>query len=82
MKVVVTIAVLLAVVAVALVTVCQHSETRRMQHEVWRLERHRERLERSRRQLQGAVEAGRTPRRLLEAHDRDGGFETEGGDVR
>lgn len=88
MKVVVTIAVLLAVVATALVTVCQHSETRRLQHEVWRLERHKERLERSRRRLEAAVEAGRTPRRLLGEHDLEArdelgaGYAFDGEDLR
>lgn len=72
MRVVVTIAVLLAVVATALVTVCQHSETRRLQHDVWQLERRKQRLDRSRRALEGAVEASRTPRRLLEEHGRVG----------
>lgn len=73
MKFVVTIAVLLAVVAIALVTVCQHSETRRLRHDVWKLEQRKERLERSRRGLQGAVEAGRTPRHLLVAHENEAG---------
>ncbi len=72
MKVVVTIAVLLAVVATALVAVCQHSETRRLQHDVWRLERRKEDLQRERRRLEAAVEASRTPRRLLEEHQAEG----------
>lgn len=69
MRFVVTVAVLLAVVATALVAVCQHSETRRLQHRVWQLERRRIRLERQAHQLESMVEAGRTPRRLLVEHD-------------
>ena len=65
MKIAVTAAVLLAVVATAVVTVCQHSETRQLQYRVWKLERRRERLERDRRRLTSAIEAARTPRRLL-----------------
>ena len=72
MKVLVTIAVLLAVVATALVAVCQHSETLRLQHDVWQLERRKQRLERERLRLESAIEASRTPRRLLGEYERDG----------
>ncbi len=65
MRFVVTFAVLLAVVATALVAVCQHSETRRLQYRVWQFERRSERLERARHRLQLAIEATRTPRALL-----------------
>lgn len=65
MKAVVTIAVLLAVVAMALVAVCQHSETRRLQHEVWQLEKRKERIERERQRVAASVDARRTPRSLL-----------------
>lgn len=68
MRVVVTIAVLLAVVATALVAVCQHSETRRLQHDVWQLEKRKERLERERRRVAASVSARRTPRNLLVTH--------------
>ena len=69
MRLAVTIAVLLAVVATALVAVSQHSETRRLQHRVWQLEQRRIRLERQADRLQTAIEAIRTPRRLLVEHD-------------
>ncbi len=69
MRFAVTGAVLLAVVATALVAVCQHSETRRLQHRVWQLERRRVRLEKQAQRLAGTVEALRTPRRLLVEHD-------------
>ena len=69
MRILVTAAVLLAVVSTALVAVCQHSETRRLQHRVWLLERRRERLERTRHRLESAIEAARTPRRLLSEID-------------
>lgn len=69
MRILVTAAVLLAVVSTAMVAVCQHSETRRLQHRVWQLERRRERLERTRRRLIAAIEAARTPRRLLSELD-------------
>jgi len=69
MRIAVTAAVLLAVVATAVVAVCQHSETRHLQYRVWQLERRRERLERDRRRLRAAIEAARTPRRLLCEHD-------------
>jgi len=69
MRFAVTFAVLLAVVATALVAVCQHSETRRLQYRVWQLERRSERLERARHRLQLAIEATRTPRHLLTALD-------------
>ena len=69
MRILVTAAVLLAVVSTAMVAVCQHSETRRLQHRVWQLERRRERLERTRRRLVAAIEAARTPRRLLSELD-------------
>jgi hypothetical protein len=65
MRAVVTIAVLLAVVAMALVAVCQHSETRRLQHEVWQLEKRKERIERERERVAASVAARRTPRSLL-----------------
>ena len=67
MKIAVTAAVLLAVVSTAVVTVCQHSETRHLEYRVWQLERRRERLERDRRRLEAALSATRTPRRLLGA---------------
>lgn len=70
MRVAVTIAVFLAVLATALVAVCQQSETRRLQYRVWQLERRRERLERRYERLARAIAAMRTPRRLLS--DRDG----------
>ena len=70
MRVVVTASVLLAVVATALVAVSQQSETRRLQHAVWQLERRHENLDRARQRLEAAVEAARTPRRLLDEHDR------------
>ena len=69
MRFLVTIAVLLAVVATALVAVCQHSETRRLQHQVWQLEQRKVDLERARRRLEAAVEETRTPRRLLAESD-------------
>jgi hypothetical protein len=69
MRAAVTIAVLLAVLATALVAVCQHSETRRLQYRVWQLERRRERLERKYERLARAIAATRTPRRLLSARD-------------
>jgi hypothetical protein len=69
-KLLVTASVLLAVVATALVAVCQHTETRRLQYRVWQMERRSERLERSRLRLGASLAAGRTPRRLLEEHDR------------
>ena len=65
MRFAVTFAVLLAVVATALVAVCQHSETRRLQYRVWQLERRSERLERARQRLDLAIRNTRTPRRLL-----------------
>ena len=65
MRAVVTIAVLLAVVAMALVAVCQHSETRRLQHEVWQLEKRKERIERERERVAASVASRRTPRSLL-----------------
>ena len=71
MRIAVTAAVLLAVVATAVVAVCQHSETRHLQYRVWQLERRGERLERDRRRLRGAIGALRTPRRLLREHDFD-----------
>ena len=70
MRVAVTVAVFLAVLATALVAVCQHSEIRRLQYRVWQLEHRRERLERKYERLTRALEATRTPRRLL--NDRDG----------
>jgi hypothetical protein len=69
MRIALTLAVLLAVVATALVGVCQHSETRRLRNRVWRLERRSDRLERQRQRLAAAADAARTPRRLLEARD-------------
>jgi hypothetical protein len=72
MRLLVTAAVLLAVVSTALVAVCQHTETRRLQYRVWQLERRSERLERARLRLGAAVAAGRTPRRLLEDQDARG----------
>ena len=69
MRIAVTAAVLLAVVATAVVTVCQHSETRHLQYRVWRLERRRERLQRDRERVRAAIESARTPRRLLVEHD-------------
>ena len=69
MRVAVTIAVLLAVLATALVAVCQHSEIRRLQYRVWQLEHRRERLERKYERLTRAIEATRTPRRLLTERD-------------
>ncbi len=69
MRFVVISAVLLAVVSTALVAVCQHSETRRMQRRVWQLEQRRIRLERQAQRLLGAIDATRTPRRLLVEHD-------------
>jgi hypothetical protein len=69
MRFVLTGAVLLAVVGTALVAVCQHSERRRLQRCIWELDRRRERLEREALRLDAVVEAGRTPRRLLEARD-------------
>lgn len=69
MRFLVTISVLLAVVGTALVAVCQHSETRRLQHSVWQLEKRKLELERSARRLEAAVAATRTPRRLLTSRD-------------
>ena len=68
MRIAVTAAVLLAVVATAVVTVCQHSETRHLQYRVWRLERRRERLQRDKERVRAAIESARTPRRLLVEH--------------
>ncbi len=62
-------AVLLAVVSTALVAVCQHSETRRVQRRVFQLEQRRIRLDRQAQRLLGAIDATRTPRRLLVEHD-------------
>ena len=70
MRFALVVAVLLAVVSTAVVAVCQHSETRRMQHRVWELERRRMHLERQAQRLESAIEAGRTPRRLLVENDR------------
>lgn len=69
MRIAVTAAVLLAVVATAVVAVCQHSETRHLQYRVWRLERRRERLDRDRERLRAAIQSARTPRRLLVEHE-------------
>ena len=69
MNIAVTAAVLLAVVATAVVTVCQHSETRHLQYRVWRLERRREGLERDSQRLRAAIEDTRTPKRLLLERD-------------
>lgn len=69
MRLVLTSAMLLAVVATALVAVCQHSETRRLQRHVWQLEKRRVRLERQAERLSAAIQATRTPRRLLVEHD-------------
>lgn len=69
MRIAVTVAVLLAVLATALVAVCQRSEIRHLQYRVWQLERRRERLERMYERLTRAIEATRTPRRLLLEHD-------------
>ncbi len=69
MRLVLTVAVLLAVVATAMVAVCQHGETRRLQRRVWQLEQRRIRLERCAQRLRAAIEATRTPRRLLVARD-------------
>jgi len=65
----VSIAVLLAVVSTALVAVCQHSETRRLQRRVWQLEQRKVDLEHATRRLEAAVAAARTPRRLLAESD-------------
>ncbi len=65
MRIAVTGAVLLAVVSTAVVAVCQHSESRRLQHRIWQLEKRRLRLEKQAQRLESAVEADRTPRRLL-----------------
>ncbi|MDA1195069.1 MAG: hypothetical protein O2894_07775 [Planctomycetota bacterium] len=70
MRLMLTIAVLLAVVATALVGVCQYSETRRLEHDVWQMEKQRDRLERARRGLEATIEERRTPRHLLTQHDR------------
>ncbi len=69
MRVALTVAVLLAVVSMALVAVCQHSETRRLQYRIWQLERRRERLERTQNRLSLSIDATRTPRRLLSEQD-------------
>ena len=69
MRIVVTGAVLLAVVSTAVVAVCQHSESRRLQHRIWQLEKRRLRLERQAQRLESVVNAARTPRRLLVESD-------------
>jgi len=69
MRFAIVVAVLLAVVSTAVVGVCQHSESRRLQHRVWELERRRMRLEREAERLEFAIESARTPRRLLQEHD-------------
>ncbi len=78
MRTVVTIAVLLAVVAMALVAVCQHSETRRLQRDVWQLEKRKERIERERQRVAASVAARRTPRSLLVEHSERVALEAEG----
>jgi hypothetical protein len=69
MRALLTPAVLLAVMATAMVAVCQHAETRRLQHGVWQLEKRKASLDRTCRRLAAEVRAMRTPRRLLEALD-------------
>jgi len=65
----VSIAVLLAVVATAVVSVCQRAQARHLQAEVYALERRHERLEREIRRIGAALAQARAPKSLLEAHD-------------
>lgn len=60
---------LLSVVAVALVAVCEHSEICRLRYRVFESERRRDSLERQLRELDAALAATATPRRLLEEDD-------------
>ncbi len=71
MNVVTTIAVLLAVVAVALVAVCEHSEVCRLRYRVLEVERRRDSLERQLREIDADIAATLTPRYLLEEWDRE-----------
>ena len=64
------IAVLLAVVSVALVAVCEHSEVCRLEYRVWEVERRRHSLERQLREMDAALADTLTPRSLLEEADR------------
>jgi cell division protein FtsL len=66
----VSVAVLLAVVATAVVSVCQRAQARHLKAEVYELERRHERLDREIRRIGAALEQARTPKSLLEAHDR------------
>ena len=69
MRIPLTIAVLLAVVATAVVAVCEHTEIRRLQYRVWKMERRSARLGRSIQRMEAALSAARTPRTLLTQWD-------------
>jgi hypothetical protein len=63
--------VLLASVASALVGVREQAETRRLQARVWDAMRRRDHLEKQGRELAGRIDEALSPRRLLEARDRE-----------
>ncbi len=66
MRAALTLAVLLAVVAVAMVAVCEFSEVRRLRYRLWESERRRDSLSRQLRELDASIGARSTPRSLLE----------------
>ena len=66
MRAALTLAVLLAVVAVAMVAVCEFSEVRRLRYRLWESERRRDSLSRQLRELDASIGARSTPRSLFE----------------
>lgn len=65
----------LAVLAVAMVAVCEHTEVCRLRYRVWRVQQRHDSLLRQIREIDAEIEEGRTPKRLLE--DRE--LEVQGG---
>ena len=63
------IALLLAVIATAVVGVCELTEVRRLQYEIWTQEARRQRAEQRLKRLAAAARAARVPRSLMPAGD-------------
>lgn len=71
-----TTAVALAVLAVAMVTVCEHTEVCRLRYRVWQVQKRHDSLLRQVREIEAQLEEGRTPKRLLQSVDpRTDGFD-------
>ena len=79
MRAMLTTAVALAVLAVAMVAVCEHTEVCRLRYRVWQVQARHDSLVRQIREIDAQLEQRRTPKRLLAGFDpaRDGFREPE-----